>query len=124
MSPTGLPVLIRILGRLALSPKPARVSCISCEPPHPLLPSLSTASLLPDQLAIASGTSLVPALDTFMTDLCYVDSPCSNATLMEAANTISTGCATDIASAGLTNSTIDVAFGEYALVREVLCLKT
>lgn len=79
-----------------------------------------TADLLP---LLSTNGSIIPILDKFMTDLCY-KSPCSNATLMAAAQAITTGCAADLQTAKLPNTTVAAAFGIYPVLREVLCLKT
>jgi hypothetical protein len=59
----------------------------------------------------------------FMSNLCY-SQPCSSAALSAAAQTISAGCASDIAAAKLPNTTVSTAFGAYPVLREALCLKT
>lgn len=82
-----------------------------CFPAPALLPLLS------------SNGSIIPVLDNFMTELCYMQ-PCSNATLTQAAQTIEAGCASDLATSKVSNQTIATIFGLYPLIREVLCLKT
>ena len=70
------------------------------------------------------NTSFVPALDAFMTQVCYTAPVCSNATLSMAASTILAGCAADLQGEGLSNATVTTAFSLYPLVREILCTKT
>jgi len=79
-----------------------------------------TAALLP---LLSSNGSIIPVLDNFMSQLCY-SQPCSDAALMSAAQTISTGCASDIKMGGLPNNTVEAAFSIYPTLREVLCTKT
>ena len=102
-------------------------SLSQCFPVMDLLPGRSLLncchSPLLTSLAIVSNASIVPALDTFMSDLCYSE-PCSNATLTQAASTILSGCASDLQGEHLSNSTVMDAFSAYPIVREVLCLKT
>lgn len=59
----------------------------------------------------------------FMSGLCY-SQPCSNATLMTAAQTIMTGCSSDLQKENISTSIVTDAFGAYPTVRETLCLKT
>jgi hypothetical protein len=84
---------------------------------------LFSLDLKADIVVLTSNGSIIPPLDNFMSDLCYKQ-PCSNETLMAAAQSIAAGCASDLAAGGLANTTVFAAFSSYAVLREVLCLKT
>jgi len=72
---------------------------------------------------LTSNGSIIPILDEWMTDLCYMP-PCSNDTLYNASVAISTACSADLAKYSITNATFLAAIEEYTLAREILCLKT
>ena len=81
---------------------------------------LDFTALLP---VFTSNSSVIAPLDTWLADTCSM-SPCSNTTLASTAQTLITGCQSDLSNAGLTNSTIEDIFGLYPLAREIACLKT
>ncbi|KAK4686433.1 hypothetical protein P7C73_g3688, partial [Tremellales sp. Uapishka_1] len=90
----------------------------------PISECLNVQSLLP---ILLSNGSIIPGIDAYLETTC-IGAPCSNETLVNATQTILTGCATDIASLGLSNTTL-TEIGEYIVsgypvAREVACLKT
>jgi len=93
-----------------------------------VLTNSSLAACLPvmDLLPLITGSSdsIVPVLDNFMSDLCYNYPPCSNETLMMAAQTVIQGCSSDLQSDNIPDQVVSIAFSTYPTVREVLCLKT
>lgn len=87
---------------------------------------LPVSTLIP---AFTSSAPLIPALDSFMSDVCYT-TPCSNATLQAATATIAAGCSSSLSNVTGSSSTnnsdslvMDV-LQVYPVIREVLCLKT
>lgn len=74
-------------------------------------------------LVITANSSIVPPLDMYLVDVCN-SAPCTNATLTSVANSIITGCTSDLANAKLSNATVLGIFGLYPLAREVACSKT
>ncbi|ORY35823.1 hypothetical protein BCR39DRAFT_512413 [Naematelia encephala] len=72
---------------------------------------------------ISTNDSVLPPLDSWITDLCQVD-PCSNETLTNVTSSLIAGCSSDLTNFGLSNDSISELVGFYPLAREVLCLKT
>ena len=74
-------------------------------------------------LVALSNASIVPGLDVYATDICN-SAPCSNTTLTNVSSSIISGCASDLAKAGVTNVTVTDIVDLYPLAREIFCLKT
>jgi len=73
-----------------------------------------------------SNTSLVTGLNTYLTSMCGAPA-CSNDTLAAVVQNVTTGCATDLSSLGVTSSIAPMITGViqqfYPTARKVLCLK-
>jgi hypothetical protein len=71
----------------------------------------------------AANTSIVPAVDSWLTGLCALK-PCTNQSLTNVVNTIATGCSAELASANVTASQVtDIVLAAYPSVRQIVCLK-
>jgi hypothetical protein len=112
------PLPIHLYKETHLRLYPFQVPCLHL--PYVLDPVLTL------YLVFTSSAPIIPALDAFMSQVCYTLPPCTNATLNSAATTIAAGCASDAANLTTFNSDALVmnVFKAYPVVREVLCLKT
>lgn len=73
-----------------------------------------------------ANTSLVAPINSWLEGLC-AQAPCSNQAISDIVTNISTGCATDLTSAGLNESTstlVAEAQQAFPIIRDVGCLKT
>jgi hypothetical protein len=87
---------------------------------------LDLALLAPLAVSNTSSTSIIPAVNTWLTGVCGQPA-CTNATLQAVVMNITSGCSSDLASLGLTTNdtsslvtTVQVA---YPTVRQIACLK-
>ncbi|WWD02170.1 hypothetical protein V865_000208 [Kwoniella europaea PYCC6329] len=62
------------------------------------------------------------SLDSYLTNSCAAD-PCTDESLTNAANTIWTGCQTELGYLGITRDIVYEVFGSYSVQREISCLK-
>ncbi|WVW85394.1 hypothetical protein I302_107432 [Kwoniella bestiolae CBS 10118] len=62
------------------------------------------------------------SLDSYLNTSCGAD-PCTDESLTNAANTIWTGCQTEMGYLGITRDFVYEAFGSYSVQREISCLK-
>lgn len=73
----------------------------------------------------AANTSVVPAINTWLTSVCGA-APCSNATLMAAAQNITSGCQSDLNNIGISSSDVQQIANSvlplYPTVRKIACL--
>ncbi|KAI6157531.1 hypothetical protein BKA82DRAFT_4058114 [Pisolithus tinctorius] len=79
------------------------------------------------QIALTnSNSSIIPAVDSWLTGLCALG-PCSNSSLQAVATNLTAGCSSELASLGLTpngSTNLTVYLEEaYPTLRQVLCLK-
>ncbi|KAI9572246.1 hypothetical protein HD554DRAFT_2068276 [Boletus coccyginus] len=84
---------------------------------------LDLGLLAPLALTNASTTSVIPTVDTWLTGVCGL-APCSNASLQAVVANITVGCASDLASFGVsTTNATTVVQAAYPTVRQIACLK-
>ena len=62
-------------------------------------------------------------MDDYLSAVCYND-PCSQSLMNSTAQTIIEGCAADLDTFNVPNSTVYEVVGAYPLAREIACLKT
>ncbi|OCF57658.1 hypothetical protein L486_05120 [Kwoniella mangroviensis CBS 10435] len=62
------------------------------------------------------------SLDSYLTTSCAAD-PCTDESLTNAANTIWTGCQTELGYLGITRDIVYEVFGSYSVQREISCLR-
>lgn len=76
--------------------------------------------------ATTANTSVVPAIDNWLSGVCAA-SPCSNSTLMAAAQNITTGCQNDLNNIGISSddaqNIVNTVLPFYPTIRKVACLK-
>jgi len=86
---------------------------------------LNVGGILPI-VAASNTTSLVGPIDSWLGGLCGAPA-CDNSTVTSLATNVTTGCKTDIAKAGLSQSVLDALPGYvtqyYPVAREAVCLR-
>lgn len=103
-----------------LSPSCQATVISLASPSAPAYQCLQVQNIIP---IILSNASIVPGIDSYLSSICS-SAPCSNGTLYNLTQSITSGCSSDLSKYGITNTTIAEIIGTYPLAREVACLKT
>lgn len=115
---TGLTTFAHTLCRLTAECREAVTGLVTTSD---LAQCVQVSNLLP--ILNNADTSVIPNVNDYLVDLCAAE-PCSQATIDDATETVTTACATDLNRFGVSTDIVEFIMNAYPTAREVACLST